>query len=233
MAASTSFDREQDWEAEDQLDLADDERLPWLDAGEDEDEVARFDSSRLMMLGVLALVMLSIVVGGIWFLANQVSDEPEPDGSIIAAPAEPFKVRPDEPGGKTFAGTGDTSFAVGEGQTRVGRLAEPTTAPTPEAPASAAAGPSIASTLNEDSPSEQASGVAVQVGAYPHRADAEAAWERLIRQSEALGGVRHRVVEAQVDIGRVYRLQAMAGDRAAANRLCGALQNDGLACFVK
>ena len=54
-----------------------------------------------------------------------------------------------------------------------------------------------------------------------------------MRQTEALNGVSHRVVEAQVDIGRVYRLQAMTGDRAAANRLCDALKDDGLACFVK
>ena len=73
----------------------------------------------------------------------------------------------------------------------------------------------------------------MQVGAYPRRADAEAAWSRLTRQTEALSGVSHRVVEAQVDIGRVYRLQAVTGSRAEANRLCAALKADGLACFVK
>jgi hypothetical protein len=54
-----------------------------------------------------------------------------------------------------------------------------------------------------------------------------------MRQTEALNGVRHRVVEAKVDIGTVYRLQAVAGDRASANRLCNALKTDGLPCFVK
>ena len=65
------------------------------------------------------------------------------------------------------------------------------------------------------------------------RQDAEDAWGRLIRQTEALSDFRHRVVEAQVDIGRVYRLQAMAGDRASVNRLCDARKAEGVPCFVK
>ena len=126
---STPYDTDEDWDGEDQLDLADDESLPWLEAGEDEDEAQGFDTSRLVMLAVLALALLGAVVGAIWFVTNQTSDEPEADGSLIAAPEEPYKTKPEDPGGKTFAGTGDTSFAVGEGQTREGRLAEPAPKP--------------------------------------------------------------------------------------------------------
>ncbi len=229
--ASTPYDTDEDWEGEGELDLADDDSLPWLEAGVDEEERAGFDMSRLVLLGVLALVLLGAVVGGIWFVTSQASDEPEPDGSLIAAPEGPYKTKPENPGGKTFVGTGDTSFAVGEGQTREGKLAETTTIPPKESAAST--GPSIASTIGEEPRAAQASGTAVQVGAFPRREDAEAAWSNLMRQTEALNGVSHRVVEAQVDIGRVFRLQAMAGDRAAANRLCSALKTDGLACFVK
>ena len=231
MAASTPYDTDEDWEGEGQLDLADDESLPWLEAGEDEDEAAGFDTSRLWLMGVLALALLALVIGGIWFFSNQASDEPPADGSVIAAPEEPYKTKPENPGGKTFAGTGDTSFAVGEGQTREGKLAEPAAAPA--AGSGESASPTIASTVNTESRSAPLPGTAVQVGAYPRRADAQAAWSNLIRQTEALNGVKHRVVEAQVDIGRVYRLQALAGDRASANRLCAALKADGLACFVK
>lgn len=231
MVASTPYDTDKDWDDEGQLDLADDESLPWLEAGEDEDDAAGFDMSRLWLMGVLALALLAVVIGGIWFFSNQASDEPPADGSVIAAPEEPYKTKPEHPGGKTFAGTGDTSFAVGEGQTREGKLAEPVATPQPEPDATT--GPSIASTVNEGPRTQVAPGTAVQVGAYPRRADAEAAWARLTRQTEALSGIRHRVVEAQVDIGRVYRLQALAGDRASANRLCAALKADGLACFVK
>lgn len=229
---SKPFGSDNDWDGHDQLDLADDDRLPWLEAGDEEAEAGGFDTSRLMLLGVLAFVALAVVVGGIWFVGQRTSGEPEPDGSLIAAPSEPYKTRPDDQGGKVFAGTGDTSFAVGEGQSREGKLADTPVADTKPA----VAGPSIASTVGE-APREvkprPAAGAAVQVGAYPSKEEAEAAWARLIRQTEALSGVSHRVVEARVDIGRVYRLQAMAGDRAGANRLCDALKADGLACFVK
>lgn len=227
MTGASAYGSGGEWENEDQLDLADDESLPWLEAGEDEEQAAGFDTSRLILLGVLALIVLALVVGAIWFVANQTSDEPEADGSVIAAPDEPYKSKPEDPGGKTFAGTGDTSFAVGEGQTREGRLAEPTTTP------AAAADDSDGSDEGNAAAPGTPSGTAVQVGAYPRREDAEAAWSNLMRQTEALNGVRHRVVEAQVDIGQVYRLQALAGDRASANRLCAALKADGLACFVK
>ena len=226
------FDGDEDWDEAEGLELIEsEERLPWLEADDEDGNAAGLATSRLVLLGVLSVLVIGGLAAAAWMVSGVAGDEPPADGSLIAAPKEPYKTRPQDDGGKTFAGTGDTSFAVGEGQTREGQLAD-TPAPKPT-PGAAAAGPSIASTLNEGPREQQASGVAVQVGAYPSREEAEAAWARLIGQTEALSGVRHRVTEAQVDIGRVYRLQAMAGDRASANRLCGALKADGLACFVK
>lgn len=236
------------WDSRGDPDLIGEERLPWLESDDDLDYEPGLPAGRLVMFGLVALAALALIIGAIWWLFGREAGEPPADGSIIAAPEEPYKVRPADQGGKTFEGTGDTSFAVGEGETREGRLAErtPTPAPTPAQPAAPA--PSIASTISnepaaapapEPSPRNTsnaepvAAGAAVQVGAYPRRDVAEEAWQRLTRQTEALAGVRHRVVEAQVDIGRVYRLQALPGDRAAAQRLCAALKSDGLACFVK
>ncbi len=172
---------------------------------------------------------LGLIVGAIWWFTNRATGGPEPDGSLIAAPAEPYRVRPENEGGKTFAGTGDTSFAVGEGQTREGRLA-----PTPEATEPAAE-------PDEEAPSQPAparstalpTGTAVQVGAYSSRADAETGWSTLIRQTEVLSGVDYRIFEGRADIGTVFRLQAAAGDAANARRMCQALQGDGLPCTVK
>ncbi|MDG5749013.1 SPOR domain-containing protein [Qipengyuania sp. XHP0207] len=237
--AATPYDTDEDWESEDELDLAEDESLPWLESTEPDDARGGVDTGRMVLLGVLALLALGLVGGGIWFFGQASSDEPPADGSLIAAPEEPYKTPPMREGGKVFPGTGDASFAVGEGLTREGRLAD-----TPQQ--ASAGGPSIASTITEtdapaESPADRAApepvpandGTAVQVGAFPSRADAEDAWARMIRQTEALLGVRHRVVEARVDIGTVYRLQALPGDRSAATRLCQALKDDGLACFVK
>ncbi len=233
--ARPPYEHDEDWEAAELELMESDERLPWLDAEDDEEREAGFATSRLVMLGVLSLVVVGALVAVAWFAMGATSDEPPADGSLVEAPEGPYKTKPEDPGGKVHAGTGDTSFAVGEGQTRVGKLADktPTPTPTPE-PSEEPAGPSLATTLNEGPrASEPPKGTLVQVGAYPSRGDAQEAWGRLMRQTTSLNGVRHRVVEAQVDIGTVYRLQAVTGGNAEARALCGRLKDDGLACFVK
>jgi hypothetical protein len=145
------------------------------------------------------------------------------DGSVIAAPKQPYKELPKNPGGKTFEGTGDTSFAVSEGQTRPAKLSGNGT-PKPIAEVSPKATPRV---------SEATGGIGVQVAAYSNRAQAEAGWARLSGQYQALSGLHHRVVEGQADIGTVYRLQALAADAGAAHALCGQLKAAGLACQVK
>ena len=150
------------------------------------------------------------------------------DGSVIEAPPGPYKTRPENPDGKRFEGTGNIAPAVGEGQTREGRLAQDTAAPpvAVEQPGD-----------EEDEGKAEAdaprAGPVVQVAAYSSRADAQAGWQALMRQTEALAGVGHRIVEGQADIGTVYRLQATPGSLAAANALCTRLKADGLACQVK
>ena len=233
--AGSPYEHDEDWEPADLELIEDEERLPWLDAEEEADQDEGLATSRLVLLGVLSLVVVGALVAVAWFAIGATDDEPPADGSVIAAPAEPYKTKPEDEGGKTFAGTGDTSFAVGEGQTRESQLGEKPATPAPVAePEPEIARPSLATTLNEGPrAAEPARGTLVQVGAYPTRSDANEAWGRLMRQTEVLNGVRHRVVEAEVDIGTVYRLQALAGSNAEARALCGRLKDDGLACFVK
>jgi hypothetical protein len=241
------------------------ERLPWLEADEAE-EPATFDSSRLIGIGLLMLATLAVLIGGIWWFSNRGNvDGPEADGSLIAAPEEPFKTKPDDPGGKEFEGTGDTSFAVGEGQTREGRLADGTedaaasgadgaenadpdarpSVATTQAEPTAAARPAPSPTPTPTSTPTQAAapanprgkapprGTAVQVGAFPTQAGAQAGWNALKRQTDALAGVDYRIVKGQADIGTVYRLQAATGSSAAAGQLCAKLKSEGLPCLVK
>ena len=115
MVTASGIDRDdEDWDGAEELALVEgDERLPWLQSGE-EDEPANggFDTGRLILLGLLALLALLAVLAAVWFVSHKASGEPEADGSVIAAPQGPYKVRPAEQGGKVFAGTGDTSFAV-------------------------------------------------------------------------------------------------------------------------
>jgi hypothetical protein len=76
-------------------------------------------------------------------------------------------------------------------------------------------------------------GVGVQLAAYGTRARAEQGWAEVTRRTDVLTGVKYRVVEGKVDIGTVYRLQAVAPSRAEAERLCAALKADGVDCQIK
>ena len=109
-----------------QLDEPEEERLPWL---EDDDLVAERrgggDTARLIGFALLGLLALAMIVGLLYWITNR---GPDPalvaDGGLIEAPEGPVKVRPDNPGGRTFEGTGDVAPGVGEGRTREARLAE-------------------------------------------------------------------------------------------------------------
>ena len=208
-----------------QLALDEDERLPWLEsADDDDDDAGTVDTARLMRFVVFGLILLAAVGGGLWFLDHHSANGPAvADGSVIKAPAEPYKQVPTDKGGKTFAGTGDSAFAVSEGKTTPARLGggeAPVASPTIDTSAGAAGDAGTG-------------GVGVQVGAYSSQATAEAGWTRLSGSNEALKGVKHRVVEGSADIGTVYRLQAVATDAAGANALCASLKAGGIPCQVK
>jgi hypothetical protein len=211
--------------ADEQLALADDdERLPWLESGDDEDEdEGGVDTGRIVGFAMFAALALAALVGGIWWFGQRTPDaELVADGSTIPAPAGPYKTRPSDPGGKTFEGTGNLAPAVGEGKTIEGRIAEQAPVPSVDVPKPG----------QKPAPAAP-SGVAVQVGAYTSRDTAEAGWQKLLARTDKLAGVNHRVVEGKADMGTVYRLQAMAGDAAGATALCRALASDGVDCQVK
>ena len=73
----------------------------------------------------------------------------------------------------------------------------------------------------------------MQVGAYQTRASAETGWSQVQGRYPVLQGVRHRIVEATVDSGTIYRLQAVAADGAAADAMCRAIRTAGGDCQVK
>ena len=213
----------------DRLALGDEERLPWLESADDVDADDEDNGNgRLIGFAVMGLIVLAALIGGIWYATNKASGPANADGSLIEASKEPYKVAPSDPGGKTFAGTGDSSFKVSEGQKPGANLAgsaSPVPAATPSAKPSAAASASASAAAT--------GGVGVQVGAFSSNASAETAWNKLVVSHEALKGLQHRVIEGKADIGTVYRLQAVAGDAPAANALCQKLQAGGLKCQVK
>ena len=216
-----------------ELDLADTDNLPWLESDADDEDAGGLDIGQVLgFLGGLTL-LLAVVVGAVWYVSNRSAGaEVVADGSVIAAPEGPIKTRPDNPGGKEFAGTGNVAPVVGEGGTREAVVAEKTvTAPTPTLAPKPTPSPSASATAT--AAPAAVSGVGVQLAAYGTRARAEQGWSDLSRRTDALAGVKYRVVEGKVDIGTVFRLQAVAANRAEADKLCAALKADGLDCQVK
>ncbi len=213
-------------QSEDQLDLSEDDSLPWLEADEDDEEPGGIDTAQIIGFLLILLLLLVGVIGAIWFFTNRASDAAlAPDGSTIEAPEGPIRERPEDPGGKEFEGTGNVAPVVGEGGTREGVM---------DTDGNSGQGSDISGSANgSGAASSSASGVGVQLAAYTSRARAEQGWNDLSRRTDALAGVRYRIEQGTVDIGTVYRLQAVASDRAAANQLCAALKSDGLDCQVK
>jgi hypothetical protein len=207
------------------LDLDEEERLPWLESIDDDDDYEAGDGGRLGLFLIGGLIVLVALVGGIWWSTHRGGEQLQADGSVIEAPKTPYKEAPKNAGGKTFAGTGDTAFAVSEGKTRAPKLDQGGQVVTPASEAKPVKGARAA---------PAPSGVGVQVGAYTSLVTAEAGWTRLSQQhGSVFSGLKHRVVEGKADIGTVYRLQALAGDVSAANDLCARLKAAGVACQVK
>lgn len=210
-----------------ELDLADTDSLPWLEADADDEAAGGLDTAQIMLFAAALVLLLGAVVGAVWYFSNKAArDAVVAEGGLIEAPEGPVKERPENPGGKQFDGTGNVAPVVGEGGSRPAVVADKAV-PVAAKPVPVAA-PDAAAPAAPDT-----SGVGVQLAAYGTRARAEQGWSELSRRSAALAGVRYRIVEGKVDIGTVYRLQAVAANRAEADTLCAALKADGLACQIK
>jgi hypothetical protein len=119
-------------EAEAAAPIAADERLafdepahlPWLESADAEDDEGAVDTRRVALFVAAGLALLSAIVGGIWWSTHRsTGDARVADGSVIAAPAQPYKTAPAQPGGKTYEGTGASSFAVSQGHNPTAHLA--------------------------------------------------------------------------------------------------------------
>ncbi|SFF74654.1 Sporulation related domain-containing protein [Novosphingobium sp. CF614] len=235
--ATEPFGGDTGFEQPPQLELGDDDtRLPWLEGDEDEyEDQGGSGVGQGMLLVLLGLVAIGVIVGGLfWAMRGKPDEQLVADGGVVTAPKEPYKTRPQNPGGEVVAGTGDTSFAVAEGQSRPPQIDGKDEAVKPGFDGVITRpDPKVSASPVSSATPVSSGGVGVQVGAYTSKEAAEAGWNALKTQYSALSGVSHRVVQGQADIGTVYRLQAVAGDLAAARTLCGGMKGAGLSCQVK
>ncbi len=206
--------------------LDDPDRLPWLETadGYEYDEGASPLKVAFMVLAGLAL--LAAIVGGIYWAQRNKTGGTAGNGELIAAQEGDYKVKPDEAGGKTFEGEGDSAFAASEGK-KTGAVIAPTAkagdTKTAAAPAAkpAATGPT------------PAGAVMVQLGAFGDAAKADTAWAGLTKRFGFLSGTNRKIAEATVEGGRkVFRLQAVTANASAAQQLCAKLKAAGENCLI-
>lgn len=225
---------EDTFEAEEQLALDDDDdALPWLEDDGDYEDEGGFDARLIWVALVGLLVIGGVLFAGWWFTRDAPDPELAADGSTIAAPDGPYKERPEDPGGREVAGTGDTAFEVAEGQTRRGRLSDESETPEPSIDMDQGAGEDAGEAAAADQGADEPGAVYVQIGAFTSRADANQAWVSARGRYSVLSGLRHRIVEAEVNGATVYRLQAITGDRASGDSTCRAIRNAGGDCYIR
>lgn len=238
------------------IDAGDEDRLPWLEAVEDDEDEG---VGLLTLIGgvLVVLAAIALVVGGIFWLRDR--DGASADGAeLIAAPEEDYRVRPSEAGGMEVEGEGDAAFAASEGGSPDGRIDR---SATPEQPVSgqraATSGNDSASgsasaripasdrSLAESAPPSAsggnsagtsgvtaASGRLIQLGAFSTQAAATAAWTQIRRGDSSLNSLQHSVTPVQAGGRTLYRLRAAASSREAARSVCSRLRNAGQACSV-
>ncbi len=230
----------------------DEDRLPWLEAVDDEDD-DQVSTGKLAAFLLAALLALGVVVGGIAWLRSQVPGPAQGDGKLIAAQEGDYKVRPDAPGGMKVDGQGDTAFQASEGAAPKGKIDLNATSEAPVAGKKAAVinGPAAPAGKSASAPmpanggrlvaappaapvnrpgAQAPAGSLVQLGAFGSEAKANQAWIAMTKRFAYLAPLAKSVEAAQVGSGTVYRLRANAGGDAAT--VCGKLRVAGENCLV-
>jgi hypothetical protein len=223
--------------------LRDEDRLPWLEAVDDAEDVERVSPLRLIGWLLAGLALLGLVIAGIWVWQNR-TVAPSGAGDLIAAPEGPFKVKPEEPGGMAVEGKGDAAFATSAGAGPSGQLdlsAVPetpvTTAPAPQpapqpAPAPAPATAAAPAAADAAAAAPAAGAGVIQLGAFDSQAIANEAWQAMTGRFAYLEGFEKRVIAAKVGGRTYYRLRAVTGSAAQARDVCARLKVAGEACLV-
>jgi hypothetical protein len=210
------------------------DRLPWLEAVEEEDDRAGPSAAKLIAAVVIGLLAIAVIVGGLFWLGNR-SRDGGGEGEIIAAPEGDYKIKPADPGGMNVAGEGDTAFAASEGAEPKGNLnvnavpeapvrtARPPARQAPAQPRPKAAAPRPAPAA------PAASGATIQLGAFSSQAGATGAWRALSGRFRYLAPLSHSVIPVQAGGRTLYRLRASGPDAAG---ICRRLQVAGEDCTI-
>jgi hypothetical protein len=235
----------------DGLDLRDEDRLPWLETVEPDEEQGA-PVGKTIALVVIGLAVLAAIIFGIYKLQTRASA----DGQLIAAPEGDYKVKPDDPGGLKVKGEGDAAIATSAGKAgngsidlsavperpidghRVAPTAKPagTGGSNAVAQVPASSGRLVAaqpvSVQRRPAADAGASGSLVQLGAYPTEALANGAWDTFSKRFSYLAPLGKSVQSVAIGGRTLYRLRVNAGSANQAADICGRLRVAGESCFV-
>jgi hypothetical protein len=222
---------------DDGLGLAEEDRLPWLEAADGFDEEGDVSPARLLIMMLGGLLLIGAVLGGLWWVQNGGA---RGKGELIVAEKGDYKVAPKTDGAKTFEGEGDASFSASEGAAPAGKV-DPSRMPEEPAVTTAERGAPAAAVKAEPKASakvatapEPASpgGAMIQLGAFSSEGAAAKAWTNLSKRFAYLAELNRVISPAKVGSGTVYRLRVPAGTAANAANLCGKLRVAGENCVV-
>ena len=231
-----------DIRADDGLDMDDEDRLPWLEAVDEDDERDGPSASKLIVAVLIGLVAIGLVVSGLFWLGK--NEEPKGGPETITADAGDYKARPENPGGMKVQGTGESAFAASEGaetkgtinvdavpeapvtKTPVAKAPAPAPTPVAKAPAPKPA-PAPAPVRQAQAPAPAASGASVQLGAFSTSSGANNAWKALSGRFKYLAPLTHNVTTVTAGGKTLYRLRASGPN---ADNLCGRLRVAGESC---
>jgi len=229
-------------------DIDDGDRLPWLEAVEEEDGGEGPSALKLIAAVVIGLLAIGLVVGGLFWLGNRSGGGADGEAEMIDAPEGPYRVAPGNAvGGMQVEGQGGSAHAASEGQEPKGNLsmrvpetpvapqpkaapqpgtaqpgrtpAAPPATPAPAAPRPAALAPAPATS----------SGPAIQLGAFSSQAGAESAWRAMSGRFRYLAPLSHSVTPVQANGRTLYRLRASGAGSAD---VCRRLQVAGESCVA-
>ena len=241
----------------DRLGTADEDRLPWLEAVEDEDDEPGVGAGKLIAALIAGLIALGLIVGGVFWLRDRTAGG-SGEGELIAAPEGDYKQAPESPGGMQVAGQGDVAYSASEGadvnsaidltalpeapvtEPQAPAAIEPAPLPIPKSKpvAVAAKAPVPAKPVPVKLAAAPAAPVEVapsgagtiQLGAFSSEAKANAAWKSLSGRFSFLGGLASSVTPVASGGGTLYRLRAGAGGDAKG--VCAKLRVAGESCVV-
>lgn len=205
----------------DGLGLDDPDRLPWLETADGYEYDKGASPLKVAGLVLGGLLLLAVIVGGIYWLQRNQTGGAQGNGELIAAQEGDYKVAPDNREGKKFDGEGDAAFAASEGKKTGATLT-----PAKVGGAKTAAKPAA----SDPTP---AGAVMVQLGAFGDAAKADQAWAAFGKRFGFLSGTNRKIAEASGEGGRkIFRLQAVTANAAAAQQLCAKLKAAGENCLI-